>query len=202
MNTARAGRGFRVWLVASLATALATAVALVAVAAFGASQAQAATALSITKSIKPKVVTVGEQQTYTITITNNTGARATDVEMRDPLPRNVRFIRASTSLHRPGSCGAKGGTVTCDLGNLSNGQKVIIKIDVKTTEAGRYKNTAFVTHTNEDLGATEPQKNTDSARHRAVKEDRDGGGKRHCGGVKAVAGDGARACVGGVRAGA
>lgn len=195
-NTAGAGRGLRVWLVAAL-------VAAVALAAFGASQAQAATALSITKSIKPKVVTVGEQQTYTIEITNNTGARATGVEMRDPLPRNVRFIRASTSLHRPGSCGARSGTVTCDLGTLSNGQKVIIKIYVKTTETGSYKNTAYVTHTNEELGASEPQKNSDSARHRAVKEDRDGGGKRHCGGVKAGAGgDGAKACVGGVRAGA
>lgn len=183
-------------------TLLAAALAAVAVAAFGASDAQAAGALSISKSIKPKVVTVGDNQTYTINITNNTGARATDVEMRDPLPRNVRFIRASTSLHRPGSCGAKAGTVTCDLGNLSNGEKVTIKIYVKTTEAGRYKNTAYVSHTDAQLGAT-PQ-NSDSARHRAVKEDRDGrgGGKRHCGGVKAGAGDGARACVGGVKANA
>ena len=180
-------------------TLLAAALAAVAVAAFGASaDAQAATALSISKSIKPKVVTVGDKQTYTVKITNNTGARATDVEMRDPLPRNVRFLKASTSLHRPGSCGAKSGTVTCDLGNLSKGEKVTIKIYVKTTEAGRYKNTAYVSHTDAQLGAT-PQ-NSDSARHRAVKEDRDGGGKRRCSGVKAGAGDGARACVGGVRA--
>lgn len=203
-NATTAGRRLPAWTIVALTAALAA----IAVLAFGsASQAQAVGAdLAISKSISPKVVTVGEQQVYTIKITNKTGSRARDVQMRDPLPKNVRFIRASTSLHRPGSCdlGAQ-RTVVCDLGNLDVNQSVIIKIYVKTTEAGSYKNTASVTHSTTELDATN---NTDSASHRAVKKDRDGGGKHHHGGkrhhhcgVKASAGGGgAKACVGGVRA--
>lgn len=187
-----------VWMVAVLGAV----VAFAAVAIFGTTaQAQSsATALSISKTVKPKVVTVGQNQVYTIRISNNTGARATNVRMTDPLPRNVRFIRASTSLRRPGSCGLNAQrTVVCNLGNLpttrSAGAQVTIKIYVKTTRVGRYVNRAFVTHTNTGLGAT--QRNSDTAAHRAVKR---GAGKLRCG-VKAVgAKPGAIACVGGVKA--
>lgn len=180
---------------------LAAALAVLAVLVFGgASQAQEAAAdLAISKSIKPTVVTVGEKQVYMILITNKTGSRAKDVRMTDPLPKNVKFIKASTSLHRPGSCGLNAQrTVVCDLGNLDVNQIVIIKIYVKTTEAGRYKDTASVTHSTVELDATN---DTDSATHRAVKKDRDGGGgKRHCDVRANAGGGGATACVGGVRA--
>jgi hypothetical protein len=66
--------------------------------------------------------------------------------MTDPLPNEVKFIRASTSGHRPGSCDARAGTVTWDLGNLRRDRTVIVKIVVKNVEAGRYTNRASVTH--------------------------------------------------------
>lgn len=190
---------FPVWAMALIAAAI-TAVVVASLGGVGQAQPVGAADLSITKTIKPDVVTVGQTQTYTIQINNKTGSRAMDVQMRDPLPRNVKFIRASTSRQVPGSCGARSGTVTCDLGNLQVNQGVTVKIYVKTTEAGRYKNTAFVTHSTTELDATN---NSDSARHRAVEKDRDGGGGKHHCGVKAGAGNGgARACVGGVKAGA
>lgn len=190
-----------VWVMAMLGAA----VALAVVATFGSSQAQAASDLSISKSIKPKVVNVGQRQVYTINIKNTSGSRLTGVTMRDPLPQNVKFLRASTSLREPGSCKfvRSNRTVVCGPYTLTRAQSFTVKIYVKTTKAGRYVNRAFVSHTTAGFGA--PRPSSDAATHRAVKRDggdkkRDGGDKKRCG-VKAVAGNnGATACVGGVKA--
>lgn len=188
-------RRLPVWVMALLGAA----VALAAIAAFGStSQAQAASDLSISKSIKPKVVNVGQRQVYTINIKNTSGSRLTGVTMRDPLPQNVKFLRASTSLREPGSCKfvRSNRTVVCGPYTLTRAQSFTVKIYVKTTKAGRYVNRAFVSHTTAGFGA--PRPSSDAATHRAVK--RDGGDKKRCG-VKAVAGNnGATACVGGVKA--
>jgi uncharacterized repeat protein (TIGR01451 family) len=182
-------RRLPVWIIAMLGAI----VALGAVAAFGSSQAQAAPELSIDKRIKPKVVEVGEQQVYIIDIKNTSGRQLTGVEMRDPLPKNVKFLRASTSLREPGSCRfvRSSRTVECGPYTLTRGQSFTVKVYVKTTERGRYKNTAFVSHTTEGFGGT--RESADSARHRAVKDD-----KQRCG---VNANNGANACVGGVQAG-
>lgn len=188
-NTVR--RRLPVWLMAVLGAAL----ALAAVAAFGSSQAQAAPELAVDKSIKPQRVQVGEQQVYTINIKNNSGGRLTGVTMRDPLPRNIKFLRASTSLREPGSCKfvRSNRTVVCGPYTLTRGQSFTIKIYVKPTAQGRYRNVAYVSHNTTDFGG--PRESSDGARHRAVKD-----GKR-CG-VKANANkNGASACVGGVKAG-
>jgi uncharacterized repeat protein (TIGR01451 family) len=91
--------------------------------------------LAVTKTVKPKLVTVGDNRTFTIKVTNERRDTARDVVMTDPLPDEVRFIRASTSRDKPGSCSARGGTVTCDLGNIRVDRTVTVKILVKTTEA-------------------------------------------------------------------
>jgi uncharacterized repeat protein (TIGR01451 family) len=101
--------------------------------------------LTIRKSVSPKVVGVGEKQTFTIKVTNQGNRRARNVTMSDPLPGKVRFVRASTSRHVPGSCGLEPvRTVVCDLGTLRAGKTVTVWIIVKTVEAGSYTNRAFV----------------------------------------------------------
>jgi uncharacterized repeat protein (TIGR01451 family) len=122
--------------------------------------------LAVTKTVNPKVVTVGDNQTFTIKVTNERRDTARDVVMTDPLPNEVRFIRASTSRDKPGSCSARGGTVTCDLGNIRVDRTVTVKILVKTTEVGRYTNRASVTHSTTELDATD---NRDGARARATR---------------------------------
>ena len=122
--------------------------------------------LAVTKTVKPKSVTVGDNQTFTIKVTNERRDTARDVVMTDPLPDEVRFIRASTSRDKPGSCSARGGTVTCDLGNIRVDRTVTVKIFVKTTEAGRYTNRASATHSTTELDASD---NRDGARARATK---------------------------------
>jgi uncharacterized repeat protein (TIGR01451 family) len=165
MATKEMGRAAPTWALTLLVGAL---VATAIFALGGAAQAQptGSADLSVTKTVKPKVVTVGDNQTFTIKVTNERRDTARDVVMTDPLPDEVRFIRASTSRDKPGSCSARGGTVTCDLGNLRVDRTVTVKILVKTTEAGRYTNRAFVDHSTTELDASD---NRDGARARATR---------------------------------
>jgi uncharacterized repeat protein (TIGR01451 family) len=164
-NTTARTAAVTLWIVVLV---LAAALAVAALAAFGAGSAQAqdeetSADLVATKTVKPKQVTVGDKQAFTIKVTNERGGTAREVTMTDRLPNQVKFIRASTSRQVPGSCGLVERTVTCELGDLEVGQTVTVKIFVKTTQAGRYTNQAFVTHTTTEL---EESDNQDSARSR------------------------------------
>ncbi len=141
---------------------------MIAALTFGdrAANAAAATDLRINKTVEPKLVTVGDNQTFTITVKNTTSRNATNVKVTDPLPTNVRFIRASTSLQKPGSCGEINRTVECDLGTLQGGERVTIKIVVKNVQAGDYVNRAFVSHKSTELDASD---NFDAARASAER---------------------------------
>jgi hypothetical protein len=87
--------------------------------------------------------------------------------MRDPLPDKVRFVRASTSRHDPGSCRSRNRTVTCDLGNLRVGRSVTVKIFVRPVRSGKYVNRAFVDQTRTaELQAVD---NIDGAKARAAR---------------------------------
>ncbi len=154
------------WAVALLAAVV---VAAAAVFSAGGAQAQAegSADLAVTKTVKPKVVTVGDKQTFTIKVTNERGDTARDVTMTDRLPNQVKFIKASTSRHVPGSCGLVQRTVACELGNLKVDQTVTVNILVKTTQAGRYTNQASVTHTTTELEGAD---NQDKARSRVSRE--------------------------------
>jgi uncharacterized repeat protein (TIGR01451 family) len=155
-----------VWAMVALGLALAAAV--VAALAFGGRAANAAAGadLHITKTVQPKSVTVGQNQTFTIIVKNQSSTSATSVKVTDPLPTNVRFIRASTSLQKPGSCGEINRTVECQLGNLQGGEKVTIKIFVESVKAGDYTNRAFVSQKSTELDASD---NFDRAKASATR---------------------------------
>lgn len=195
MLTTTTGRRVPLWAMVLVGAAC----ALAAVGILGVSaqaQDEATPPLTIKKTIKPQTVQVGKQQVFTIKITNNTGARRSGVTMRDPLPQNVHFIRASTSLQIPGSCRfvQSNRTVVCGPYTLARGQSFTVNIYVKPTQAGKYLNTAHASYTLPGgLGAA-PEA-SDSARHRAVKDRKDR--KDRCG----VRASGGSACVGGVKAG-
>jgi large repetitive protein len=165
MATREMGRAAPLWAVTLLVgTIVVTAMLILG----GTARAQptGSADLSVTKMVKPRVVTVGDNQTFIIKVTNERRDTARDVVMTDPLPDEVRFIRASTSRDKPGSCSARAGTVTCDLGNLRVDRTVTVKIYVKNTEAGRYTNRASVTHSTVELDASD---NHDRARARATR---------------------------------
>jgi uncharacterized repeat protein (TIGR01451 family) len=110
--------------------------------------------LSITKTDSPDPVQVGQNLTYTITVTNNGPNSATGVTVTDTLPAGVTFVSATPSQ---GSCSGT-STVTCNLGTLGNGVSANVTIIVTPTVTGTISNTASVTS-----GVTDPNTGNNSS---------------------------------------
>jgi uncharacterized repeat protein (TIGR01451 family) len=98
--------------------------------------------LSIAKSASDAIVGVGQDVSYTLDVHNAGPSDATNVVVTDALPAEVTFVSASPTQ---GSCGEASGTVTCDLGTLSDGADASVDIVVTATSAGATVNTAAVT---------------------------------------------------------
>ena len=167
-------RTMRLWAGVLLAVAIALVTALLAALGGGAAEAQQSGSvnLDVDKSVSPRTVLVGERQVFTVRITNRGTARARGVRMRDPLPSAVRFIRAETSRHVPGSCGIADRVVRCRLGTLRPGRSVTVRIHVRPVVAGSYVNRAFAsfgdsTSRADGLSADEP---SDAARAEVAEE--------------------------------
>jgi uncharacterized repeat protein (TIGR01451 family) len=120
--------------------------------------------LDVRKSVYPRAVKVGELQTFTVKVTNDGGRRAEGVRMTDPLPSKVRFVRASTSRHVPGSCGVDDRIVACRLGDLRPDRTVTVKIQVRPVVAGSYTNRAYASRANPGALGTGASQASDSAR--------------------------------------
>jgi uncharacterized repeat protein (TIGR01451 family) len=98
--------------------------------------------VSLAKADSPDPVRVGEPLTYTLTLTNNGPADATDVTLTDTLPAGVTFGSATPSK---GSCPESGDTrVRCDLGSLAPDASATVEVVVTPDLAGTLTNTASV----------------------------------------------------------
>jgi uncharacterized repeat protein (TIGR01451 family) len=97
--------------------------------------------LSITKTDAPDPATVGQNVTYTLTVSNAGPGTATSVAVTDPLPAGLTFVSASPSQ---GTCAQAAGTVTCALGDLAPSGTATVTIVVTATAAGTITNTASV----------------------------------------------------------
>ena len=97
--------------------------------------------LSLTKSESSDPVPLGNNLTYTLTVSNSGPSSATGVTLRDVLPEGVTFVSASAG------CAEADGTVTCNLGALASSinATVTIEVTVETTPTGTLRNTASVT---------------------------------------------------------
>ena len=96
--------------------------------------------LLVTMADTPDPVRLGQNLTYTVTITNNGPSDATGVTLNDTLPAGVSFVSATPTQ---GSCGGT-STVACNLGDLSNGASAMVTIIVTPTLAGGLSNTVTV----------------------------------------------------------
>ena len=141
-------RTVRVWAGALLAGALAAALLLALGGGAAGAQEARSVDLVVKKTVSPKSVQVGERQVFTVKITNEGSTRAEGVRMRDPLPREVRFLRASTSREVPGSCGIDDRVVECRLGKLRADRTVTVKIYVRPVVADSYVNRAYASFRN------------------------------------------------------
>ena len=83
--------------------------------------------LILTKRHSRHLATAGEGLTYTLTITNDGPADATNVSLTDTLPSVVTFLAAIPSQ---GSCDESGKTVVCNLGGLAKDATATVTIGV------------------------------------------------------------------------
>ncbi len=99
--------------------------------------------LSINKTDSPDPVTAGEQLTYTFAVSNVANAadgvdNATNVHVTDVLPNGVTYVSGDAG------CSNASGTVTCNFGDLDEGQSASKQIVVIVSSPGSISNTATV----------------------------------------------------------
>ena len=97
--------------------------------------------MAIVKTATPNPVTEGTPLTYSLAVTNNGPASATNVTVTDLLPSVVTYLSANTTQ---GSCSEAGGTVTCLLGTMANAGTATITILTLPNAPGIATNTATV----------------------------------------------------------
>ena len=89
--------------------------------------------LSITKTDGADPVLVDSNITYTITVANGGPDDAEDVTVSDVLPQGLSYVSAEATQ---GTCGEAGGTVTCQVGTLLNGNNSVITLVVTADSGG------------------------------------------------------------------
>ncbi|MEG4626021.1 CARDB domain-containing protein [Microcoleus sp. w1-18aA5] len=105
--------------------------------------------LSVTKTANADTTTVGNNLTYTVTVTNKGTSNAKEVSLADTLPEGVEFISASINPTQ-----RSGNKLTFDLGNLNNGEAKTINVTVTPPITGNITGSAQVTSKTFDPDAT------------------------------------------------
>jgi uncharacterized repeat protein (TIGR01451 family) len=94
--------------------------------------------IGVIKADSPDPVQVGQNLTYTITVSNGSPNLASNVTMTDTLPASVNFVSVIPSQ---GNCGGT-STVNCSLGQLPAFSSATVTLVVTPTIAGPLSNTA------------------------------------------------------------
>ena len=105
--------------------------------------------LAVAKTDSPDPVRVGENLTYTVTVTNGGPNPADAVQMTDLLPTTVTFVSATASQ---GGCTGT-TTVVCNLGTIASNAVATVTIVVQPSVSGTVTNRANATTSTRDPSA-------------------------------------------------
>ncbi len=104
-----------------------------------------ATDLSVTKTVNNAAPTVGDNVTFTVTVTNNGPLAASGVQLSDQLPAGLTFASSTPS----GSTTYDSATGLWNVGGLASGASATLTIVATAGTAGTFSNTAQVSAMNE-----------------------------------------------------
>jgi uncharacterized repeat protein (TIGR01451 family) len=90
----------------------------------------------------PDPVVLRSNLTYIVSVTNRGPSSASGVVVHDTLPAGVSVVLTNSSQ---GSITVSGSTVTCVLGNMTNGARATLTVVVTSTNSGTIFNSANVT---------------------------------------------------------
>jgi uncharacterized repeat protein (TIGR01451 family) len=127
--------------------------------------------VSVTKTDSPDPVIAGQQLYYTITATNNGPDDAVNVQIVDTLPPEVDYVTDDL-----GACAeAPPGTLTCDLGDIPNGQSrtIVIKVAVDPSAVADHGGPFGMTNTVtvSTSGSIDPDESNNTAQASTIVED-------------------------------
>ncbi|HTZ82872.1 MAG TPA: C25 family cysteine peptidase [Candidatus Acidoferrales bacterium] len=97
--------------------------------------------MAIVKTGSPNPVLEGDPLTYSLTVTNNGPATATNVTVADLIPSSMIYQSYTTTQ---GACSEAGGTLTCALGTMANAATAMVTVLVIPQQPGQISNTATV----------------------------------------------------------
>lgn len=98
------------------------------------------TDLSVTKTVSSAAPALGNNVTFTVTVTNNGASGATGVTLSDSLPAGLTLVSSSPS----GSTTYNSGTGVWTVGSLAAGASVTLSIIATAGTPGSFTNTAQV----------------------------------------------------------
>ncbi|TXD71090.1 DUF11 domain-containing protein, partial [Mitsuaria sp. TWR114] len=137
--------------------------------------------LIVNKADDVDPVNVGDNVTYTLTVTNNGASTAENVVLTDTLPSTAgapTFVGLVTPLPAGVSCntagvtvGVAGGSISCTIASLGGtgggatgeGSSVQVRVRLQGAEKGTYTNAASVRFANAAQDAFDPQANNSAS---------------------------------------
>jgi uncharacterized repeat protein (TIGR01451 family) len=118
--------------------------------------------LSITNTASPNPVIAGNNITYTVIVTNNGAATASNVAFSEAIPANTTFVSATPSPVGAWTCSVVSGTLTCSNPTVASGASTTFTVVLKVI-AGTVSGTSILVTANVSSTTIDPNPNNNSA---------------------------------------